>query len=166
MLFILISTPGFCNIPNFCTNLNAIFSILSEILLATPWQKSISSLCYRPFTKGKKILFLFLDLNIYLLMTSLMPPFLAHTCINTSMVRHVGKLYWTSFQPKQTSAKPHFSYVHHPGLPGVLRRFETALLTPGPIHRISSRDGCYLAMGCLPLNITNRYFSLTEWVHQ
>jgi hypothetical protein len=25
--------------------------------------------------------------------------------------------------------------------------------TPGPIHRISSRDGCYLAMGCLPLDI-------------
>jgi hypothetical protein len=29
--------------------------------------------------------------------------------------------------------------------------------TPGPIHRISSLDGCYLAMGCLPLNITNSY---------
>jgi hypothetical protein len=38
--------------------------------------------------------------------------------------------------------------------------------TPGPIHRISSRDGCYLAMGCLPLNITHRYFILREWVHQ
>jgi hypothetical protein len=38
--------------------------------------------------------------------------------------------------------------------------------TPGLIHRISSRDGCYLAMGCLPLNITNRYFILREWVHQ
>jgi hypothetical protein len=25
----------------------------------------------------------------------------------------------------------------HPGLPGVLRRFETALLTPGPIKGIS-----------------------------
>jgi hypothetical protein len=33
--------------------------------------------------------------------------------------------------------------------------------TPGPIHRISSRDGCYLAMGCLPLNITNIYFILS-----
>jgi hypothetical protein len=38
--------------------------------------------------------------------------------------------------------------------------------TPGPIHRISSRDGCYLAMGCLPLNITNSYFILREWVHR
>jgi hypothetical protein len=37
--------------------------------------------------------------------------------------------------------------------------------TPGPIHRISSRDGCYLAMGCRPLNITNIYFILREWVH-
>jgi hypothetical protein len=31
---------------------------------------------------------------------------------------------------------------------------------------MSSRDGCYLAMGCLPLNITNRYFILRQWVHQ
>jgi hypothetical protein len=41
--------------------------------------------------------------------------------------------------------------------------------TPGPIHRISSRDGCYLAMGCLPLNITNSYFILRElkaWTFQ
>jgi hypothetical protein len=38
--------------------------------------------------------------------------------------------------------------------------------TPGPNHRISSRDGCYVAMGCLPLNITNIYFILREWVHQ
>jgi hypothetical protein len=38
--------------------------------------------------------------------------------------------------------------------------------TPGPIHRISSWDGCCLAMGCLPLNITNIYFILREWVHQ
>jgi hypothetical protein len=52
----------------------------------------------------------------------------------------------------------HFTYI--------LRRFETALLTPGPIQGISSRDGCYLAMCCLPLNITNRYFILREWVHQ
>jgi hypothetical protein len=27
-------------------------------------------------------------------------------------------------------------------------------------------DGCYLAMHCLPLHITNRYFILREWVHQ
>jgi hypothetical protein len=43
--------------------------------------------------------------------------------------------------------------------------------TPGPIGHhlgtaVSSRDGCYLAMGCLPLNITNSYFILREWVHQ
>jgi hypothetical protein len=40
------------------------------------------------------------------------------------------------------------------------------IFTPGPIHRISSRDGCYLAMGCLPLKITNIYFILREGVHQ
>jgi hypothetical protein len=38
--------------------------------------------------------------------------------------------------------------------------------TPGPIHGTSSRDGYYLAMRCLPLNITNRYFILRERVHQ
>jgi hypothetical protein len=38
--------------------------------------------------------------------------------------------------------------------------------TPGLIHWISSRDGCYLVMGCLPLNITNIYFIFREWVHQ
>jgi hypothetical protein len=48
----------------------------------------------------------------------------------------------------------------HSGQPGVLRRFKLRFFTPGPIHRISSRDGCYLAMGCLPLNITNIYFIL------
>jgi hypothetical protein len=40
------------------------------------------------------------------------------------------------------------------------------LFTPGPIQGISIRDGCYLAMGCLPLNIANRYFILREWIHQ
>jgi hypothetical protein len=45
-------------------------------------------------------------------------------------------------------------------------RIETALLTPGPIQGISSQDGCNLAMHCLPLNITNRYFILRVGVHQ
>jgi hypothetical protein len=31
---------------------------------------------------------------------------------------------------------------------------------------ISSQDVCYLAVRCLPLNISNRYFILREWVHQ
>jgi hypothetical protein len=35
---------------------------------------------------------------------------------------------------------------YHPCQPGVLRRFETALLTPGPIQGISSRGGCSRAL--------------------
>jgi hypothetical protein len=54
----------------------------------------------------------------------------------------------------------------HPGLPGYYVASKPRFFTPGPIHRISSRDGCYLAMGCLPLNITNIYFILREGVHQ
>jgi hypothetical protein len=38
--------------------------------------------------------------------------------------------------------------------------------TPGPIQGISCRGGYYLAVRCLPLNITNIYFILREWVHQ
>jgi hypothetical protein len=37
---------------------------------------------------------------------------------------------------------------------------------PGQIQGISCRGGYYLAVRCLPLNITNRYFILREWVHQ
>jgi hypothetical protein len=49
--------------------------------------------------------------------------------------------------------------AEHPGLPGVLYvASKLRFFTPGPIHRISSRDGCYLAMGCLPLNIYIFYF--------
>jgi hypothetical protein len=56
----------------------------------------------------------------------------------------------------------------HPYLHGLLRRFGTALspLPIGPIRGISYREDCYLAMRCLPLYITNRYFILREWVHQ
>jgi hypothetical protein len=38
--------------------------------------------------------------------------------------------------------------------------------TPGTIQGISCRGGYYLAVRCLPLNITRRYFILREWVHQ
>jgi hypothetical protein len=31
---IFISTPSFCNIPNYCTNYNAVFSILTENLFS------------------------------------------------------------------------------------------------------------------------------------
>jgi hypothetical protein len=54
----------------------------------------------------------------------------------------------------------------HPDLPGYYVASKLRFFTPGPSHRISSRDGCYLAMGCLPLNITNINFILREWVHQ
>jgi hypothetical protein len=51
----------------------------------------------------------------------------------------------------------------HPGLPGVMRRFETALLYPR-IHGISYWESCYLY--ALPPAITNRYLILREGVHQ
>jgi hypothetical protein len=48
------------------------------------------------------------------------------------------------------------------GIQGYYVASKLRFFTTDPIHRISSRDGCYLAMGCLPLNITNRYFILRE----
>jgi hypothetical protein len=47
------------------------------------------------------------------------------------------------------------------GVASKLRSF-----TPGPIQGISYREGCYLAMCCLPLYISNIHFILREWVHQ
>jgi hypothetical protein len=51
-----------------------------------------------------------------------------------------------AFRPKMVPLTSVIVLFVHPGLPGVLRRFETALLYPRPkwIHGISSRDGCYL----------------------
>jgi hypothetical protein len=60
---------------------------------------------------------------------------------------------------------PSMGYQMHPGLPGVLRRFDTVLFTPGPIHGISL-GGLLSSHACLPLYITNNNNILREWVHQ
>jgi hypothetical protein len=64
----------------------------------------------------------------------------------------------------QSFAAYNLSPYMHPGLPGVLRRFETALLYSRPNLR-DIMSGWLLSSRALP-PANNRYFILREWVHQ